>query len=139
MKPPFFPANAMKLTRLLTVLSLISIIVMSLHITDDIVRGISPAAPDNVGACVIFLVWLFGTLVLRESRIGYGIQLLGGVFAAAMPVLHMSGARYPAIATSPGGFFFVWSLIVVGTTGALCVLLSAHALWVAFRESRAER
>lgn len=119
----------MKLNSPLTVLSLITIVVMGLHITDDIVRGISPAAPDNVGACVIFLVWLFGTLVLAEKRSGYVIQLLGGIFAAAMPVLHMTSSRYPAIATSPGGFFFVWSLIVVGTTGALSIILSALALW----------
>ena len=118
--------------RLLTVISLISIVVMSLHITDDIVRGISPAAPDNVGASVIFLVWLFGILVLAGRRSGYVIQILGGMFAAAMPVLHMTGKSYPAIAASSGGFFFVWSLIVVGATGALAVLLAANALRLTF-------
>jgi hypothetical protein len=115
------------------IVSLVSIIVMSLHITDDIVRGISPAAPDNVGACVIFLVWLWGALMLRGHRLGYILQLLGGIFAAAMPVLHMNGARYPAIATSPGGFFFIWSLIVVGTTGTFAALLCVRALWFTFR------
>lgn len=121
--------------KLLTITSLLSILVMSLHITDDIVRKISPAAPDNVGAVVIFLVWLSGTLLLTDRRLGYVIQLLGGVFAAAMPVLHMNGARYPEIASSPGGFFFVWSLIVVGVTGAFAVILSARALWVSFARS----
>ena len=122
--------------RLLTIMSLLSIVLMSLHITDDIVRGISPAAPDNVGAVVIFLVWLWGTLVLTGRRSGYVIMLLGGVFAAAMPVLHMTGARYPAIATSSGGFFFIWSLIVVGVTGTFAVLLSAYALWLTIRPAR---
>jgi hypothetical protein len=126
----------MKNDRLLTIMSLLSIVLMSLHITDDIVRGISPAAPDNVGAVVIFLVWLFGTLMLTERRSGYVIQLLGGIFAAAMPVLHMKGARYPAIATSPGGFFFIWSLIVVGVTGTFAVILAARALWLTFGRSR---
>jgi hypothetical protein len=126
----------MKNDRLLTITSLLSILVMSLHITDDIVRGISPAAPDNVGAVVIFLVWLIGTLLLPDRRLGYIIQLLGGVFAAAMPLLHMNGARYPAIATSPGGFFFIWSLIVVGVTGAFAVILSARALWLTFSQSK---
>jgi hypothetical protein len=121
---------AMKTNRLLTIMSLLSIVLMSLHITDDIVRGISPAAPENIGAVAIFLVWLWGTLVLTERRSGYVIMLLGGIFAAAMPVLHMNGARYPAIATSSGGFFFVWSLIVVGVTGALAVMLSLRALWL---------
>jgi len=125
----------MKNGKLLTITSLLSILVMSLHITDDIVRGISPAAPDNVGAVVIFLVWLSGTLLLTDRRLGYVIQLLGGIFAAAMPVLHMNGARYPTIATSPGGFFFVWSLIVVGVTGTFAVILAARALWWTFARS----
>jgi len=125
----------MKNNPLLTILSLISILLMTLHITDDIVRGISPAAPDNVGAVAIFAVWLAGTLMLTDRRSGYVIMLLGGLFAAAMPVLHMTGARYGAIATSSGGFFFIWSLIVVGTTGTLAVILSARALWLSMVQS----
>jgi len=121
MKPP---------NRLLTITSLLSILLMSLHITDDIVRGLSPARPDNVGAVVIFVVWLLGTLPLAERVPGYIIMLLGGLFAAAMPVLHMRGARYPAIATSDGGFFFVWTLIAVGVTGTFAVILAARALWL---------
>src|SRR4051812_4940770 len=123
----------MKPSALLTITSLLSILLMSLHVTDDIVRGISRPAADNVGAVVIFLVWLIGTLVLSERRAGYVIMFLGGIFAAAMPVLHMRGARYPAIATSSGGFFFVWTLIAVGVTGTFSGLLAARALWVSFR------
>ena len=119
----------MKHNRLLTITSLLSILLMSLHVTDDIVRGLSPANANNKGAVAIFVVWLFGTLVLAERRSGYVIMLVGGVFAAAMPVLHMAGKRYPAIATSPGGFFFVWTLIAVGVTGTFAVILSAYALW----------
>lgn len=126
----------MKNATLLTILSLISILLMTLHITDDIVRGISPAAAENVGAVAIFVVWLVGTLLLTERRLGFVIMLLGGLFAAAMPVLHMTGARYAAIATSSGGFFFIWSLITVGTTGTLAALLSARALWLSMAPSR---
>lgn len=126
----------MKNNTLLTIMSLLSILLMTLHVTDDIVRGISPAAPDNVGAVAIFAVWLIGTLLLTERRSGYVIMLLGGLFAAAMPVLHMTGARYAAIATSSGGFFFIWSLIAVGTTGTLAVILAARALWTSMTQSR---
>lgn len=126
----------MRTNRLLTIMSLLSILLMTLHVTDDIVRGISPAAPHNVGAVVIFVVWLFGTLMLAERRSGYVIMLLGGIFAAAMPVLHMTGARYPAIAASSGGFFFVWSLIVVGVTGTFAVILAARALWLTIGQNR---
>lgn len=121
---------------LLRVLSLLSIVLMSLHITDDIVRGISPPGADNIGAVVIFLVWLAGTLLLAERRAGYIIMLLGGIFAAAMPVLHMTGRSYPAIAASRGGFFFIWSLIAVGTTGALSVILAARAIWQTIGRTR---
>lgn len=119
----------MQNNRLLVIVSLVSIVLMSLHITDDIVRGISPPGADNVGAVVIFAVWLLGTLVWNERRLGYVIMLLGGLFASAMPVLHMRSPRYPAIATSSGGLFFIWTLIVVGAAGILAAVLSAHAIW----------
>ena len=131
------PQTPMKPNALLTVLSLVSIVLMTLHVTDDIVRGISPAAPDNVGAVAIFFVWLWGTLMWRDRRPGYAIMLLGGIFAAAMPFLHFNGARYPSIAVSSGGFFFIWSLIVVGTTGVFAAILAARALWLSFRASNA--
>ena len=131
------PLEPMTPKSLLTTTSLLSVVLMSLHITDDIVRGISRPGADNVGAVVIFVVWLLGTLVLAERRSGLVIMLLGGIFAAAMPVLHMRGVRYPTIATSAGGFFFVWTLVAVGVTGTFAVLLSAHALWA--RRSRKPR
>ena len=119
----------MKPNTMLTVTSLLSILLMSFHITDDILRGISRPGADNVGAVVIFLVWLIGTLLLAERRVGYIIMLLGGLFAAAMPVLHMRGASYPTIAKSSGGFFFIWTLIAVGLTGTFSIILSVRALW----------
>jgi hypothetical protein len=123
-------SEAMKTSTQLTILSLSSIVLMSLHITDDIQRGISPPGADNVGAVVIFVVWLTGTLLLAGRAAGLVIMLLGGVFAAAMPLLHMRGARYPTIAAGDGGFFFVWSLIAVGTTGTFSVILALRELWV---------
>jgi hypothetical protein len=120
----------MKPNALFTIASLLSILLMTLHVTDDIVRGLSPAAAENVGGVAIFVVWLFGTLALPERRSGYVIMLLGGLFAAAMPVLHMTGARYAAIAKSSGGFFFVWTLLAVGVLGSFSAILSARALWV---------
>lgn len=116
--------------RTLTITSLASILLMTVHIADDIRRGISPPGADNIGGVVIFLVWLAGTLMLARRPAGYVIMLLGGIFAAAMPVLHMQGSRYPAIAQGSGGFFFVWNLLAVGTTGAFSALLAARALWL---------
>ena len=119
----------MKPIPLLTITSLLSILLMTLHITDDIVRGISPAEPANIGAVVIFAVWLIGTLVLNGRLLGYLIMLLGGLFAAAMPFLHMRGVHYADHVKSSGGFFFLWTLIVVGAVGILTFILAARALW----------
>ena len=138
MSPPAI-SEPMKPNSLLTITSLVSILLMTLHITDDIVRGLSPARADNIYGVGIFVVWLLGTLMLAERRSGYIIMLLGGLFAAAMPVLHMTGARYGAIAKSSGGFFFVWTLLVVGVTGTFAVILAARGLWVMQRGKRRQQ
>src|SRR5512133_1030888 len=112
----------------LTIASLLSILLLTLHVTDDIVRGISKAEPSNT-ALAVLAVLLYGTLVLAERRSGHVIMLLVGLFAAAMPVLHMRGAHYGEIAKSPGGFFFVWTLWALGGLGGFTLILSAPGLW----------
>ena len=57
----------MKHTAILVVTSLLSILLLTLHITDDIVRGISKAEPSNT-ALLVLVVFLFGTLALAERR-----------------------------------------------------------------------
>ncbi len=118
----------MKNNAILTVASLLSILFLTLHITDDIVRGISKAESSNI-ALLVLVVFLYGTLVLPERRSGHVIMLLIGLLAAAMPVMHMRGAHYGEIAKSPGGFFFVWTLWALGGLGGFTVLLSARGLW----------
>ena len=112
----------------LTVTSLLSLLLLTLHITDDIVRGISKAEPSNI-ALLVLAVFLYGTLVLAGRRSGYAITLLVGLFAAAMPVMHMRGAHYGEIARSAGGFFFVWTLWALGGLGGVTFILSARGLW----------
>jgi hypothetical protein len=118
----------MRHTTLLPVASLLSIVFLTLHITDDIVRGISPAEPANT-ALIVLAVLLYGTLVLAESRTGHVITLIVGLFAAAMPVMHMRGTHYPDLAKSAGGFFFVWTLWALGGLGGLTMMLSVRGLW----------
>ena len=118
----------MKHNAILVVTSLLSILLLTLHVTDDIVRGISKAEPSNI-ALLVLAVFLYGTLLLTEQRSGYAITLLVGLFAAGMPVIHMRGAHYPEIARSPGGFFFVWTLWALGAVGGVTFILSARGLW----------
>ena len=113
---------------MLTIASLLSILLLTLHVTDDIVRGISKAESSNIALAVLVLL-LYGTLVLSERRSGHIIMLIVGLMAAAMPVMHMRGAHYPDIARSHGGFFFVWTLWALGGIGGLTFVLSVRGLW----------
>src|SRR4051812_33812017 len=118
----------MKPNAILVVTSLLSILLLTLHVTDDIVRGISKAESSNI-ALVVLAVLLYATLVLPERRSGHVVMLLIGLFAAGMPVIHMRGAHYPEIARSAGGFFFVWTLWALGGLGGATFVLSARGLW----------
>lgn len=119
----------MKQSVILTISSMLSILLMTLHLADDIVRGFEKGGPSNLLAVPIVVIWLYGTLVLAERRSGYVIMLFVGLFAAGMPVLHMRGPRYAEIARSSGGFFFVWTLFALGATGLFTLILSVRGLW----------
>ena len=123
----------MKQNPLLTIASLLSLLLLTLHLADDIVRGFEPGGLNNlIGGVLILVVWLYGTLVLAERRSGYIILLLGGLLSLGVPVLHMKGKGVggaSGIANSSGGFFFVWTLIALGVTGLFSVILSARGLW----------
>jgi hypothetical protein len=118
----------MKPNAVLVVTSLLSLLLLTLHVTDDIVRGISKAESSNI-ALLVLSIFLYGTLVLPDRRSGHIIMLVVGLFAALMPVMHMRGAHYPEIAKSPGGFFFVWTLWALGGLGGVTILLSVRGLW----------
>ena len=114
--------------RLLKITSLVSLLLLTLHVTDDIVRGISKAEPSNT-ALVVLVILLYGTLVLAEGRWGHVIMFLVGLLAAGIPVIHMRGTHYPEIAASPGGFFFVWTLWALGALGGVTMILAVRGLW----------
>ena len=67
--------------KMLVVSSLLSLLLLTLHVTDDIVRGISKAESSNT-ALLVVVVWLYGTLVLFEKRTGHVIMLLIGICGA---------------------------------------------------------
>ena len=120
----------MKPNVLLTIASLLSILLSTFHLSDDIVRGMEKGGLSNLIAVPILVIWLYGTLVLAGRRSGYVIILLGSLLASAMPVVHMTGAGVGgAIAKSSGAFFFVWTLIALGVTGLFSIILAARGLW----------
>jgi hypothetical protein len=120
----------MKFSVLLTITSLLSILLFVFHLADDIVHGIEPGGLNNLfGGTAICIVWLYGTLVLADRRVGFVIMLLGGVFGLLVPYSHMRGAGVGEIAKSGGGFFFVGTLLVLALTGLFSAILAARALW----------
>ena len=119
----------MKQNVALTIASLLAILFMTLHLTDDIVRGMEPGTLSNLIAVPILVVWLYGTLVLAGKRSGYVIILLGSLLGLLVPVIHMKGAGVGgAIAQSSGGFFFIWILLALGVTSLFSVILSVRLL-----------
>jgi hypothetical protein len=124
----------------LTVTSLISILLFTLHWSDEITRGLEPGTlPGAWIGVVILVVWLSAILVLGEGRVRYGILLFFGIGGLGVLLLHMSraglvGGKIGASGT--GVFFWVWQNITLGTVSAVSAILAARGLW---RLRRAKR
>jgi hypothetical protein len=120
----------MKQNVVLTIASLLSIVFVTWHTADDIVRGMEPGTLFDLIVVPILVVWLYGTLMLAGKRSGYVIILLGSLLGLVVPVMHMKGAGVGgAIAASSGGFFFIWTLLALGVTALFSVILAARGLW----------
>ena len=123
---------AMKKNVILIITSLLSILLVTFHLADDIVRGFEKGGVSNLTIVPILVVWLYATLVLVERRAGYVINLLLSLLTLGIPVIHMSGKGVGAgsrIADSSGAFFFVWTLIALGVIALFSLVLSARGLW----------
>ena len=130
----------MKQNAILTIASLLSVLLLTFHLADDIVRGFEKGGVSNLAAVPIAVVWLYGALVLAERRSGYVIMLLGSLFSLVVPVIHMKGKGVgvaSSIGNSSGGFFFIWTLLALGVIGLFSVILSMRGLWnLPWRRSR---
>src|SRR5689334_11216257 len=110
----------MKQTTMLTTASLLNTLLMTFHLTGDILFKISPAGLANLFAVFVLVVLLCGTLLLAGRRAGYIIIFFGSVLGVLMPVLHMRGTRGVLggeIGNGSQAFFFVWILLALGITG----------------------
>ncbi|MFN2548350.1 MAG: hypothetical protein ABR567_13035 [Myxococcales bacterium] len=116
-----------KVTLIIT--SLLSMLLLTFHLADDITRGFEKGGLSNLTAVPIVVVWLCGTLVLAERRSGYVIILLASLLGLAVPVIHMKGKGIGEIARSSGGFFFAWTILAIGVTALFSVILCVLGLW----------
>jgi hypothetical protein len=124
--------SSMKESVLLTITSLLSVLFLTFHLADDIMLGFEKGGVANLTAVPIIVVWMYAALLLLERRSGYVILLLGSILGMFVPVIHMMGKGVGVgsrIATSSGGFFFVWTLFAIGATSLFSVILSVRGLW----------
>ena len=121
----------MNLKITLTITSLLTIVLSSFHLADDVVHGIEPGGVSNYTGVLIMAVYLYATLMLAERRWAYVIVLIGSIGGAGVPYLHMMGSGLvgPRIINSGGVFFWVWTLLALGATASVSVILAAQGLW----------
>jgi len=125
----------MKHKVMLTIMSLLSILFMTFHLTQDTLHakvGNPEAGGSTLVAVPVLVIWLYGTLVLSERRSGYVIMLVGSLLAMGMPVIHVIGPRgifSGEMAKYSGAFLFFWTFFVLGVTGMFSFILSVRGLW----------
>ena len=114
----------------LTVASLLSIILLPFHVAGDVALEFDRGGSGLVFVMVpILLVAACGTLLLAGRRSGHVIMFLSGLAALAMPIIHRNNGFTATVAQSPGGLFFIWTLMALGVTGGLAMILAARGLW----------
>jgi hypothetical protein len=119
----------MKETITLAVTSLLSILLLTFHLADDIARGFEKGGLSILTPVPIVVVWLCATLVLGERRWGYIVVLVGSLLQLGVPVIHMMGKGVGVGARTSGSFFFAWTLIAIAVTGLFSVVLAVRGLW----------
>jgi hypothetical protein len=109
---------------MLTIVALLSIVLSTLHITDDVMNQGGMPPKDVVSILVIIVVFLYGTTLLMGRLSGFALILLGSLGAAAMPFVH--GA---SMAQARHGYFFIFTLLALGVTGTFGAILAVRGLW----------
>lgn len=112
----------------LPIVSLLSAVLLSLHISQDIVLGLDPAGLNHLVGVSILLILVCGATVLRKRLLGRIIMLLGGIMAAGMLPLHMRHGFRPELLRKDGILMFVWVLYLLGVNGAFSMVLFTLSL-----------
>jgi hypothetical protein len=113
---------------LLSLTSILAVLLLALHISQDIVFGFDRAGLNHLVGVALLLVILSGALLLRERVLGKVIMLFGGLMAAAMLPLHMRSGLRPEFLERSGALLFIWTLYVLGVIGAFSAILAIQAL-----------
>ena len=118
----------MKRHVMLTVTSLVSAVLLALHISQDIVFGFDPAGLHHLVGAGVILVIVCGTLLLPHRRLGQVIMLLGGVLSAGMLPLHMRHGMRPEFLQMSGVLLFIWTMYLLAVIGLFSIILAVLEL-----------
>ena len=115
----------------LTITSLLTVLFLTFHLSDEITRGMEHGGLNFVVPVLVLAGWVYGALVLGGRRSGYIIMLLGAIIGTGIPILHMTGVGLVSsrIANSRGAFFWVWQNLTLGVISAFTLILAARRLW----------
>lgn len=122
----------MKRSVLLTIASLLSILFLTFHISDEIARGMEQGQLNMLIPMLILALFVYGALVLAGRRSGYIIMLIEALFGAGIPVIHLTGVGLVGgrIAVDAGGaFFWVWGNWALFIISVFALVLAARCLW----------
>ena len=128
--------------RTLTVTSLLTILLFTLHWADEIARGIEPGTMAAAAGMGILFVWIYATLAIGDKRSGIVLQLFFGAIGGAVPILHMQHAGWVGgriAPNSPGALFWVWTMIAMGVCGMISAALAVRVLWSMSNLSKATK
>ena len=118
--------------------SLLSILLTLVHVAHDIAIGIDESSPSIILFVVVLVLWSYGTVGLAERRSGYIIVAVLSLLAFGIPVLHMTGKSgiSAGIKDSGEALFFGATVLALGVTALLSVVLSTRGLWTLRRGQR---
>jgi len=122
----------MKTNLLLPITSLLSVVLLTFHLADDVVLGKDVL---DIGRLSIYLpiiaVWLYATLLLTERRSGYTVVVLGALLGLAVVAIHASGTN-----GIHGDFLHVWLLVAIGSTSLFSLILAVVGLVGLYKTKR---
>lgn len=120
----------MKSEKMAAILSLLILVLLTVHLSHDMIYGYEPARLKSLIATPFVALWLYAALALAGRRSGYVLLLVGGLVASVVPIVHLSGTGIrEEVVQSSGGFFFILTLIALAMCASISFALSIHGFW----------
>jgi hypothetical protein len=105
------------------------IVLLTAHVSQDVVYGIEEGDLSDLTAAAIAGVWLYFTVTAAGRRTGYVLLLIGAFLAPVVALAHMSRDGVRDDLPAGEGFFFVGTLMGLGAAAPFAALLSMQGLW----------